>query len=54
MKPASPTPNLDVIGCAEHQAVADRIKQLAGSVVEVEDPIEAFARQQAKSAKAPV
>jgi beta-N-acetylhexosaminidase len=46
VKPASATANLGVIGCAEHQAVADRIKQLAGALIDAEDPTEAFARQQ--------
>ena len=46
VKPPVATPNLEVIGCAAHQAVADRIKHLAGVVPEVDDPIEAFARQQ--------
>lgn len=49
VKPASPTPNMDVIGCAAHQAVAERIKQLAGVLVDGEDPTEAFARQQQKA-----
>jgi beta-N-acetylhexosaminidase len=53
VKPANPKPDLDVIGCAEHQAVADRIKQLAGTLVDAEDPTDAFARQQVKSAKTP-
>jgi beta-N-acetylhexosaminidase len=46
VKPASPTPNMDVIGCAEHQKIADRIKQLADALIDAEDPTEAFARQQ--------
>jgi len=46
VKPPVATAKLDVIGCSEHQAVADRIKQLAGALIEGEDPIEAFARQQ--------
>jgi hypothetical protein len=37
---------MDVIGCAAHQKVADRIKQLADTFVEGEDPTEAFVRQQ--------
>jgi beta-N-acetylhexosaminidase len=45
-KPATRTPDMDVIGCAAHQKVADRIKQLADTFVEGEDPTEAFVRQQ--------
>ena len=29
VKPAIPVPNMDMIGCPAHQAVADRIKRLA-------------------------
>jgi beta-N-acetylhexosaminidase len=46
VKPPVATAKLDVIGCAEHQAVADRIKQLAGTLMDGEDPTEAFVRQQ--------
>ena len=46
VKPPVATANLELIGCAEHQAVADRIKQLAGSLEGGVDPTEAFARQQ--------
>jgi beta-N-acetylhexosaminidase len=49
VKPATAKANLDVIGCAEHQAVADRIKQIAGAMVDGDDPTEAFARQQQKA-----
>ncbi|MEA2710363.1 MAG: beta-N-acetylhexosaminidase [Phycisphaerales bacterium] len=49
VKPASKTANMDVIGCREHQAIAERVKQLAGALVEGEDPTEAFARQQQKA-----
>lgn len=49
VRPASPTPNMDVIGCAAHQAVADRIKHLADALVEGEDPTEVFVRQQTKA-----
>jgi beta-N-acetylhexosaminidase len=49
VKPPVATAKLDVIGCVEHQAVADRIKQLAGALIMGEDPTEAFARQQQKA-----
>ena len=54
VKPATRTPDLDVIGCREHQAVSDRIKQLAGALIDGEDPTDAFAQKHTKSVKAPV
>jgi beta-N-acetylhexosaminidase len=50
VKPPMATANLQVLGCAEHQAVADRIKQLAGTLIDGEDPTEAFARRQQQKA----
>ena len=46
VKPASPIPKMDVIGCAAHQAVAEKIKRMAGVFVDGDDPTEAFVRQQ--------
>jgi beta-N-acetylhexosaminidase len=47
VKPATREPRLDLLGAAEHQAVARKIERLAGeAVIEAEDPTERFARTQ--------
>jgi beta-N-acetylhexosaminidase len=46
VKPARREPDMSVIGCAEHRAIAAEIERHAGEIVVDDDPTERFVRQQ--------
>jgi beta-N-acetylhexosaminidase len=52
VKPAGRAPIPGVIGCAEHQAIAERVRRLADELGEGDDPTEMFVRAQANPAPA--